>query len=156
MKPFFAYLPTSRIKKSFDTCFHHMRMPPSGYLRRRHESPNLATNFYRRSKIDCTETIFCDVPAVDNGATAAKLWVGHSSKFTTIHALKGLTEEDILLTLQDRIRYHGAPEHIAADNAAVYRGPKFSKNLCDLWIRLWQSELNKQNQNYTKNRWQTT
>ena len=67
----------------------------------------------------------------------------------------GLTEEDILLTLQDRIRNHEAPETVAADNAAVYRGPKFSKYLRDLWIRLWQSESYKQNQNYTKNQWQT-
>ena len=109
-------------------------MPPSGYLRRRHRSPNPAANYYLRSEIDCTDTIFGDVPAVDNGATAAQLWVGKSSKFTTVHALKGLTEEDILLTLQDRIRNHGAPEHVAADNADVYCGPKFTKYLRDLWI----------------------
>ena len=83
MRPFFAYLPTSRIKKSFETCFHYMRMPPSGYLRRRHQSPNPAANYYRRSEIDCTDTIFGDFPAVDNGATAVQLWVGRSSKFTT-------------------------------------------------------------------------
>ena len=154
MKPFFTYLPTSCSKKSFETCFHHMCMPPSGYLRRRHKSPNPAANFYHCSEIHCTDTIFGDVPLVNNGATAAQLLVGLSSKFTTVHALKGLTEEDILLTLQDRIRNHGAPEHITANNAAVYRGPKFWKYLCDLWIRLWQSESYKQNQNYTKNRWQ--
>ena len=95
-----------------------MLIPPSGYLRRRHCSPNPAANYYRRSEIDFTDTMFGDVPAVDNGATAAQLWVGKSSKFTTVHALKGLTEEDILFTLQDRIRNHGAPEHIAANNTA--------------------------------------
>ena len=156
MQPFFAYFPSSRIKKSFETCFHFMQMPPSGYLCRRHRSPNSAANYYRRSEIDCTNTIFGDVPAVDNGATAAQLWVGKTLKFTTVHALKGLTEDDIFFTLQDRIRNHGALEHITADNAAayvaVYRGPKFSKYLRDLWIQLWQSESYKQNQNYTENR----
>ena len=132
MKPFFAYLSTSRIKKSFETCFHYMKIPPSRYLCRCHRSPNPVANYYCWSEIDCTNTIFGDVPAVDNGATTAQLWVGRSSKFTTVHALQGLTEEDILLTLQDRIRNHGAPEYIAANNAAVYCGPKFSKYLCDL------------------------
>ena len=71
MKPFFAYLPTSRIKKSFETCFHKMRRPSSGNLRQRHKSPSPAVNFYHHSEIDCTDIIFGDVPAVDNGATGS-------------------------------------------------------------------------------------
>ena len=97
-----------------------MELSPLGYLRSRHCPPNPAANFYCQSKIDCTNTIFGDVPTVDNGATAAQLWVGRSSKFTIVHALKGLTEEDILLTLQDRIQNHGVPENITADSASVY------------------------------------
>ena len=103
----------------------------------------------------CQTRTLGDVPAVDNVATVAQVWVCRSSKFTTAYALKGLTKEDILLTLQDRIQNYGAPEHIAANNASVYCGPKFSKYLRDLRIQLWQSESYKQNQNYTENRWQT-
>ena len=128
-------------------------MPPSGYLHHCHCSPNPAAKFYPISEIDRTNTLFGDIPAVDNDGTAAQLGVGQSSKFTTIHALKGLTKEDMFLTLQDRIRNHGAPGHIAANNASTYCGSKFSKYLCDLWIGLWQSELYKQKQNYTENRW---
>ena len=137
LKPFFAYLLTLRIKKSFEHCFHYMQIPTSGYLRSRHCSPNPAANFYCQSEIDCTVTMFGDVPAVDNGATASQLWVGQSLKFTTVHELKGLTEEDVLLTLQDQIQNHRTPEHITANNALVYHEPEFSKYLRDLWIQLW-------------------
>ena len=156
LRPFFCYLPTSRIKQSFANCFYHMKMPPSEYLRKRHRSPNPAANVFRRRETDCTDTTFSDTSAIGaKGVEAAQLWVGRNSKFTTVHGLSGLTEEDLLITLQDRVRYHGAPEAIAADNAAVYRGEKFSKYCRDLWIKLWQSESYHQNQNYTKNRMQT-
>ena len=129
-------------------------MPPSGYLSKRHCLLNPAANVYQHCEKDCLDTIFSDTPAIGvAGAATAQLWVGRSSKFTTVHTLSDLAEEDLLITLQDRIRNHGAPEQIVADNAAVYRGVKFSKYLCDLWIKLWQSESYHQNQNYTENRW---
>lgn len=103
LKPFFPYLSTWRIKKFFEHCFHHIQMPILGYLPSCHPSPNQTANYFHQSGIDCTDTIFGDVPVVDNGANAVQLWVGPSSKCTTVQVLRGLTKEDILLTLQDCI-----------------------------------------------------
>ena len=73
LKPFFAYFPSLNIKKSFDFFSHYMRMPLSRYLRQHHCSPNSAANFYGRNEINCTNNVFSDTPAVENGATAAQL-----------------------------------------------------------------------------------
>ena len=129
-----------------------MQITLSEYLCPHHRIPNTSANYYHRSEINCTDTIFGDVPIVNNGATAAQLLIERSPKFTTVHGLKGLTKVDILLTPKGRIRNHGVPEHIAANNTAVYCGPKFSKYLSDIWIRLWQSEFHIQNQNYAEKR----
>jgi len=134
MHPFFAWLPPERIKQTFKYTTQFMRMPSPTYLRKRHHSPHPAANIIRRRETDCSDTIFFDVPAVDGGEEAAQLYVGHDTNFTTAHPLKDLTEESILATMQDRVNWHGAPESLAADNASVYRAPKFLKYLRDLYI----------------------
>ena len=86
-----------------------------------------------------TSFIF-DQPAVDGGEEAAQLWIGSSTNFSTTHGVKDEDESTLLGTLQDRVRWHGAPEAIATDNAAVYRGSKFAKYCRDLYIWMWQTE----------------
>jgi hypothetical protein len=83
------------------------------------------------------------------------MFTGRSSKFTTVHGLKGESDKDILGAFQDRIQWHGAPIELGSDNAVVYRSALFTKYLRDLYIRLWQSESYHQNQNYAENSWET-
>ena len=79
-----------------------------------------------------------DTPAVDGGETSAALYYGSNTRLNSVHGLKNLEEPEVLGSFQDRVRWHGAPEQLAADNAPVYRGNLFTKYLRDLYIRLWQ------------------
>ena len=65
--------------------------------------------------------------------------------------MKGESAEDFLGTFQDRVRYHGAPEQLAYDDAAIYGDWRVVKYCRDLWIKFWRSEANKQNQNHAEN-----
>ena len=101
------------------------------------------------------DSVFSDTPAVATGETVAQIIAARRSKFTTIHGMKGTTEDDILGAFQDRVRWHGAPEEVGSDDAAVYKGHRFTNYCRDLYISLWQSEAYHQNQNYAENVWET-
>ena len=122
-----------------------MKMALSTYLQKRHQTPHPAANLIRRNEKDVTDMVYFDTPAVDGGKTAAQIFTGRASKFTSVHGLKGESENDLLGTFQDRVRWHGAPDELGSDNATVYQGSKFTKYLRDLYIRLWQSESYHQN-----------
>ena len=44
MRPYFAWLPLARIKKTFEVTTQFMQMPSSTYLRKRHRTPHPAAN----------------------------------------------------------------------------------------------------------------
>ena len=73
-----------------------MRVPSSTYLRKRHRTPHPAANIIRRNDIDLMDSVFSDTPAVATGETVAQIIAARRSKFTTIHGMKGTTEDDIL------------------------------------------------------------
>ena len=106
-----------------------MKMPSSTYLQKRHQTPHPAANIIQRNEKDVTDTVYFNTPAVDGGETAAQIYTGRSSTFTSICGLKGESEEDILGTFQDRVRWHGAPHKLGSNNAVVYRGNQFTKYL---------------------------
>ena len=114
-----------------------MCAPSSTYLRKRHCSANPAANVIWRGEYDATDTIFFNTPAVDSVQTAAQIFSGHHSKFTSIHPLRDTSEEVILGAFQDRVCWHGAPDELVADNTSVYHGFKFLKYVRDLYIQIW-------------------
>ena len=132
-----------------------MRAPSSTYLCKRHQTPHPAANIIRCNDIDLMDSIFSDTPAVATGETVAQIIAALCSKFTSIHGMKGTTEDDILGAFQDRVHWHGAPEEVSSDDAAVYKGHRFTNYCRDLYISLWQSEAYHQNQNYAENVWET-
>ena len=155
MRPYVGWMSTDRIRKTFERTTQFMRMPSSTYLRKRHRSANPAANIFQRGESDATDTIFLDTPAVDGGQTSAQLFAGRHLKLASVHPLKDSGEDEILGAFQDRVRWHGAPEELVGNNASVYTGSKFMKYVCDLYIRLWQSESYHQHQNYAENVWQS-
>ena len=69
--------------------------------------------------------------------------------------MKGCIANAIFRTFQDRVRDYGAPEQLSADDAKVYKSSKIMNYCRDLYISLWQSEADHQNQNYQENVWET-
>ena len=80
-----------------------MKMPSPTYLCKRHQTPHPAANIKRRRETDFGDVIYFDIPAVDGGETAAQLWTGQHTNFTTVHGVKDETEPSLLSTFQDRV-----------------------------------------------------
>ena len=94
-------------------------------------------------------------PTVDGDQTAAQNFARRHSKLASIHPFCDTSEKETLGLFQDCVRWHGAPDELVADNAAVYHGFKFMKYVCNLYVRLWQSQSYHQHQNFAENFWQS-
>ena len=134
MRPFFAWMPVQRICKMFEKTTQFMHMPSSTYLCKRHHSSNPAANVYQCWETDATNTIFSDTPAVDGSETAAQVFVGHTTKFASVHPLKDTGEKSLLGAFQDCVCQNGTPNELWVDNSHDYEGNFFVKYVCDLWI----------------------
>ncbi len=103
MRPFFAYLPVNRIKATFKHTTQLMKMPSPTYLRERHQTPHSAANIVCQRETDFGDVIYFDVPAIDGDITAAQLWTGQHTNFTTVHDVKNESKSSLLSTFQDRV-----------------------------------------------------
>lgn len=155
MQPFFAWMPTERIFKTFKHTTQFIRIPSSTYLCKHNRSANPAANIFCQGEADATNTIFSDTPAVDGGQTSAQIFTNRRTKLVTIHPSNNTDENEILGALKNCICWHGAPDELIGDNAIIYTGSKFMKYVCNLYIQLWQSESYYQHQNYAENIWQS-
>ena len=57
-------------------------------LRKTYKSPFPALNVHRRNEAVATDTVYADVPAVDNGSTIAQIYAGRTSLVTDVYAMK--------------------------------------------------------------------
>ena len=96
MHPFFAWMSVARIYKMFENTTQYMSMPSSTYFCKRYRSTNPAANIYRCQEVDATNTIFSDTPAVDGGKTSAQLFVGCTTKHSSVQSLKDTGDKSIL------------------------------------------------------------
>ena len=80
----FAWMPTEVIKKTFECTTQLARMPMSTVLKRYFKTPFPAANIPRHDEPVATDTVYSDVPAVDNGSTVAQFFVGTKSLVTDV------------------------------------------------------------------------
>ena len=97
--------------------------------------------------------MYADVPAVDDGATSAVLFVGTDTMVTDVYGVK--TDKQFVNTLEDNIRERGAPNKLISDRAQVEISNKVQDILRTLFIGAWQSEPHQQQQNPAERRIQT-
>ena len=60
-----------------------------------------------------TDSVFADVPAIDDGSTIAQIYVGQNTLFTDVYPMK--TEKQFFNTLEDNIRKRGAMDKLISD-----------------------------------------
>ena len=65
------------IKKTFQLSTKHARTPASSVIKKTYRSPFAALNVKRRSEPVETDTVYYDTPAIDDGSTCARLFVGN-------------------------------------------------------------------------------
>ena len=87
----------------------------STILKQHFKSPFPALNVRRRQEDIATDTVYANVPAVDNGSLAAQIFVGVDYLVTDIFGVK--TDKQLLKTLQDVVRKRGAPTRLISDSA---------------------------------------
>ena len=153
MRPLFAWLPVSIIKETFARTTQMARMPMSETLRNFFRSPYPAMNIPRRNEPVATDTIYSDTPAVDDGACSAQIFFGTKTTVTDVYGMK--TDKQFVNTLEDVIRERGAMDSLLSDSAIVEISRKVKAILRNLFIRCWQSEPYKQQQNPAERRFQT-
>jgi len=153
LRPNFAYLPEETIKKTFENTTQYGTIPQSEILKKRFKSPNPAFNVARRNEAVATDTVYADVPAVDDGSTSAQFFCGLDSQVCDAQGMK--TDKQFINTLEDNIRKRGAPTRLVSDRAQVEISKKVLDILCSLFIGSWQSEPHQQHQNPAERRYQT-
>jgi hypothetical protein len=153
LRPFFGWFSPTLIKKTFEHTTQYARIPMGTLLKRSFKSANPALNVSRRSEPVACDIMYADVPAIDNGATAATLFVGCRTAVTDVYGIK--TDKQFVNTLEDNIRECGAPNKLISDRAQVEIGKKVQDILRTLFIGSWQSEPHQQQQNPAERRFQT-
>merc|ERR1712214_117812 len=56
-RPYFGWLPLERVKRTFEQCTQHMRLPPSTQLQKQFCSPNPGASIFHRCEADATDMI---------------------------------------------------------------------------------------------------
>ena len=152
LKPYFSWLPTDIIKKTFSSTTQYARTPMSTVLKKNFKSPFPALNVSRRNEPVATDTVYSDTPAVDDGSTSAQIFVGTKTLLTDIYGMK--SDKQFVNTLEDNIRQRGAMDKLLSDRAQVEISKKVLDILRALYIGDWQSEPHRQNQNPAERRYQ--
>ena len=153
LRPFFGWLSTDIIKQTFEHTTQYARLPSGTLLKRAFRSSNPALNVIRRNESVACDVVYSDVPAVDNGATIATIFTGLDTQVTDVYGIKA--DRQFVNTLEDNIRYRGAPTRLISDRAQVEISQKVLDILRTLCIGDWQSEPHQQQQNPAERRYQT-
>ncbi len=153
LRPFFGWFGIERICKTLENTTQYARIPVGTTLKRAYKSPNPALNVLRHPEPVATDIVYSDTPAVDDGSTAATVFVGTRSAVTDVYGIK--TDKQFINTLEDNIIARGAPNKLISDRAQVEISTKVQDILRTLFISSWQSEPHQQHQNFAERRIQT-
>ena len=94
-------------------------------------------------------------PAIDDGSTAAQLFVGRTSRYRSVHAL-GDSDKNFHKALMEEIRKRGAMNRIISDNAKAEISARVKDILRTYVIDDWNSEAHQQRQNIQERFWGDT
>jgi hypothetical protein len=84
LRPLFGWLSPDIIKKTFENTTQYARIPTGTLLKRTFKSPNPALNVAQRHEAVVCDIVYSDTPAVNDGSTAAVLFVGMESQVIDI------------------------------------------------------------------------
>ena len=96
-----------------------------------------ALNVHHHNEPVATDTIYADVPAIDNGSLVDQFFCGTESHFCDIYGVK--TDGDFTTVLMDNICKCDAMDLLISDRAQAEISNKVKDILCHLCIDDWQS-----------------
>lgn len=153
MQPFFSWLLTKAIKKKFKLTTQHACTPASTVLHKHYEAPFPALKSHCQDEPVATDAVYCNTPAINDGAASAQIFVGTRTFLTDVYGMK--SDEQFVATLSDNIRQRGAMSKLISDRAQVEISNKVKEVLCALFIDDWKSKACHQHQNKDENRYNT-
>ena len=148
-------LPT-RVRREGRQTFKNTTQNASNVIAGRHlyrtlKSPFPAFNVWRRNEPVATDTIFVEIPAIDNGATMGQLFIGRYSVVIDIYEMN--SEKEFVNTLLEVIRERGAMDKLISDSARVEQSQRVEDVLRMLLIQHWKTEPGYQHQHFAEHRW---
>ncbi|HSN66994.1 MAG TPA: hypothetical protein VLS94_10155, partial [Fusibacter sp.] len=112
-----------------------------------------ALNVSCRNEPVAKDTVYLDVPAINDVSMCAQFFVERDSLVCDIYGMK--TDKEFVNTLEDNIRKRGAMDKLVSDRAQAEISAKVKSILRALVIDDWQSEPHHQHQNYAERQYQT-
>ena len=153
----FPGTPLDTIKRTFLATTQYARKgaSPGFYMKQHIKSPNPALHIPRRHEAVATDTVYGPngTPAVDNGSTAAQVFIGRTSGHVWIKGC-GKSDKTFVKVLYDCIRKFGAMDVLISDCAKAQISNKVQDLLRALFINDRQSEPGNKNQNFAERGWQ--
>ena len=149
LRPFFAWTSPS-IHDTFNVTTRHGTAPHTqDYIKKHFKSCNPVFNIPRRSEAVATDTIFSDIPAVDDGSTMAQFFCGQDTLVCDAYGIK--STKQFINTLSDNIRKRGAMDTLISDGGKYEISKRVTDLLRSLFIQDYQSEPYHQHQNMAEN-----
>jgi len=150
--PYFLQVPINKIKKTFEVTTQYATNVLAGEkIIQTNKAANPAFNVWRRNEPVATDTIYAQRPSYDSGYTMAQIFVGRKSLVIDVFGMT--SEKEFVNTLEDVIRKRGAMDKLISDGASAEISRRVQDILRSLFIKGWQSERDRQNQNFTEHRW---
>jgi len=153
LRPNFAWFPVDAIKATFEATTQFGRNSYRLPFRKHFKARFPALNVHRRNEAVATDTVFSEVPAIDDGSTCAQIFVGRETLVTDVYGMKKKSE--FIHTLEDQIRKRGAMDKLVSDKGQELISDRVKQLLRAYCIDDWQSEPYHQHQNFAESRWRT-
>ena len=115
LQPFFSWLPSKVIKKTFETTMQHSRTPASAILQQHYKSPFPVLNVHRRNESVDTDTVYFNAPTIDDRHAATQIFLGAKTMLTDVYEMK--TDRDFMSKLSNNTRQRGAMNKLIRDRA---------------------------------------
>jgi hypothetical protein len=148
LRPYFGWIPVEAIKKTFQHSTQLARTTTGTLLKQTYRTQNPALNVIRRNEPVATDELFSDTQAVDCGAKSCQVFVGMNTDVVDIYPLQ--YSKQFVNTLEDNIRFRGAPTKLVSDRAQVEVSGRALEILRVYAISSWQSEPHQHHQNYAE------
>ena len=152
LRPYFGWQSEQVIKNTFKvTSRFGGTIPQHDYFKKHFKSRNPVFNIPRRNEPVATDIIFSDTPAINDGSTMAKFFVGRDTLVCDAYDIK--TQKQFINTLYDNIRFRGAMTTLITDGGRYEIFKKVSDLLRSFFIKQHESEPYHQHQNKAEQRY---
>jgi hypothetical protein len=145
LRPYFGWLPTDIVKETLKHTTQLARTTTGTFLKQVYRSQNPALNVIRRNEPVATDELFSDTAAVDCGVTSCQVFVGMNTDVVDVYPLQ--MSRQFINTLEDNVRFRGAPTRLVSDRAQVEISGRVLEFLRVYGISSWQSEPYQHHQN---------